>query len=66
MLFRHVHEVRGTPSSGPLTITIGFGVMRFIGYFIKLIHIPINSILLDVISLQSHLVLLKSNFPMVY
>ncbi|GLB35901.1 putative protein translocase SEC6 [Lyophyllum shimeji] len=26
-------------------VAIGFGVMGFIGYFVKLIHIPINNIL---------------------
>ncbi|KAG9007300.1 Sec61p translocation complex subunit [Tulasnella sp. JGI-2019a] len=26
-------------------VAIGFGVMGFIGYFVKLIHIPINGIL---------------------
>lgn len=26
-------------------IAIGFGIMGFIGYFVKLIHIPINNIL---------------------
>ena len=26
-------------------MAIGFAVMGFIGYFVKLVHIPINSIL---------------------
>ncbi|KAG8736174.1 Sec61p translocation complex subunit [Ceratobasidium sp. 414] len=26
-------------------VAIGFGIMGFIGYFVKLIHIPINNIL---------------------
>ncbi|KAG6837689.1 hypothetical protein H0H93_004965 [Arthromyces matolae] len=29
-------------------VAIGFGVMGFIGYFVKLIHIPINNILVYV------------------
>ncbi|KAG6901471.1 hypothetical protein C0995_011491 [Termitomyces sp. Mi166 len=31
-------------------VAIGFGVMGFIGYFVKLIHIPINNILVYVLS----------------
>ncbi|KAG5718093.1 hypothetical protein E4T56_gene13751 [Termitomyces sp. T112] len=26
-------------------VAIGFGIMGFIGYFVKLIHIPVNNIL---------------------